>query len=278
MQPNNTIVVIESQPDWLTMAVHSERKTQQLRAIAEDLELRELAEHNKSVPFRLSGYIGFRTGRVAYGERENAGLLQLSGDLARSEWDRVYPLRDSVTRLDLAVTTRLPGSCDALPADAYAQAAGYHDTHPNSALPLLIMDANGGASCNIGDRTSDFYLRYYNKQRECEARHDDDGAAHYHQCIRAELEVKGVAAPAVAKQLNDSHDRPHWAQQFVHDYLTAHGVCPPFPRPALRPSSAAFGAGATTRRGASGCKRACGLRLLGWFSTGHCRKCCQTWG
>lgn len=220
--------VIESQLDWLTVGTHSVERTDVLRGLAELAVRCELREGGRVKPFRLQGYTGWQCGRVRFGQREAYGLVQLSGDLAAHRFDEVYRLADNVSRLDLAVTTRVVDEPSHYPAAHYAEARALRERHPRSALPQLVEDGDGGATCYLGHRTSDFYLRIYNKQAECLARHDAAGAAHYVDCVRYELEVKGANAPRWAQTVHDAEDRADVVQALVWSFCLQHGLQPPF--------------------------------------------------
>lgn len=220
--------VLESQLDWLTLAVHSERKNLELEHVASDLARDSEARTNDRVPFRLNGYVGWRCGRVRYGTRRAAGLVQLSGDLAQIHFRQLYPLHDSLTRLDLAVTARTPRHDGILGQSHYWSACDWKLIHPQAALPSAIQDQAGGWTTYLGHRACDWFLRIYDKQRECESQHDDEGAVAYENCWRYELETKGRAASVVAQALNGTTDDRQWIRSFVHGYCTSHGILPPW--------------------------------------------------
>ena len=220
--------VIECQLDWLTGAVHTghgtARRMRWVKRLAEAEETRE----SKLTPFRLCGYEGWHCGRVSFGAREAAGLIQLSGDLARIHFDNLMQWLDSVSRLDLAVTVRLN------PADRgpgwrhYNEALGWYQSHPKAARPSYHGDGDGGMTVYLGHRESDRYLRIYDKGAEA---HDDvEQATHYAGCWRYELETKGSAASAVAAEVyaRGLDQRVPLIRSIVHTYCAKHGILPVF--------------------------------------------------
>ncbi len=230
--------VIESQADWLTAACHGRKRTDDLKGYIHPLLTAELAHGARPRPWRLQGYVGYMAGRVRWGERENAGLVQLSGDLAERHLERVCELQDSITRLDVATTVVLPFYDSTLARRGYSAATEHRLRHPHSALPKVVEDGNGGSTLYLGDRSSDFILRLYNKQAERLADADPDGAEHYRNAWRYELEVKGRAAPQLATLTVAAPDRAAYIQAFLYDYCEAHGLTPAFPHSgaqALRP-------------------------------------------
>ncbi len=224
-----TTVVIEAQADYLTLAAHHRAETDELRHHCERWVTQEVADGARVRPFRLNGYIGWRAGRVSYGERENAGLVQLSGDYAARHFDTIYPLASNVSRFDVAVTARLAEQDNQLGSRSYQQAVAFHDAHARSALPSFHGDAEGGYTCYVGNRTSDYYLRIYNKEAEQASVHDASGLEQYRRAWRYELECKGLAAATLALAHSGAADRHSWCQSVVHNYTSAHGIQPAFP-------------------------------------------------
>ncbi len=174
------------------------------------------------------GYAGWSAGRVRYGERGTASLIQLSGDLAAEHLTTVRTLQDSLTRLDLAVTVRFDPPAGDLGPDLYSDVLAFRDQNPRAARPRLVQDGDGGATCYVGERESPYFLRVYNKEAERRNAHDEPGAFHYRACWRFELEVKGPPAPGLAKLTDEAADRARYIQQFIGSYLDAHGMRLPF--------------------------------------------------
>lgn len=228
MQP--TATVIESQLDWLTCAVHSGRAADELehyaRMVARTSETATEREH----PFRVKGYDGWQAGRVRFGSREGAALIQLSGDLAAKHFDDLVPIADSISRVDIAVTARLSQKDDDLGLSAYLAAQRFYLNHNHAARPSFHGDADGGYTAYVGERTSDWFLRIYNKAAE--TRTDPDQAEHYADCWRYELECKGGSTGPLVAELSahDGDDRAAAIQDMVWEYLHRHGIVPVFPK------------------------------------------------
>lgn len=235
---DSTAVVLESQPDWLTAATHHRDNSNRLALLAHSLSEQEQAAGARRRPWRLMGYVGWQAGRVRFGDRGSAAIVQLSGDLAAQHLTTVRTLQDSLTRLDLATTVRLPAPDDALASRDYDRALALRAVQPRLSVPRLVQDGDGGSTLYIGERTSNYLLRVYNKEAERRAAQDSDGAARYAGCWRYELEVKGGPAPLLARLVDESQDSAGYIQAFIHDHATAHGLLPAFPHSgaqALRP-------------------------------------------
>lgn len=250
-----TGVVIESQPDWLTASVHDEHRVPSLHHYADSLIPGELALGAKVKAWAFYGYTGYSAGRVRYGQRDGAACLQLSGDLAAQGLAHSLLLTDTVTRFDIAVTTRLPERDLEAAAVSYGECMAWRLVHPRAALPTLIQNGDDGATLYIGRRTSDAMLRMYNK--EAERRQDKDvvGAEHYAACWRYELEAKGETALPLARIVAQAPDRAVAIQAYVHDWLTAHGAVPRFPHSGAQTLLPGFN------------RRSDRERTLAWFRT-----------
>lgn len=235
---DNTVRVMESQVDWLTASVHNTKGVDRLRAHVDIWLADEVRQGNRKHKFRLMGYEGHQAGRVRWGERDAAGLVQLSGDLAEKHLTTVRDLQDTLTRCDIAVTVQLPELDDSAGMRHWGEASVWYDARPKAARPEYRADGDHGSTLYVGRRESPYVLRVYNKQREREADRDEAGADRYQRCWRYELETKGYAAPGIARLADDHPDRADWIQSFVYLYCVEHGLLPLFPptgQQALKP-------------------------------------------
>jgi len=219
-------IVLESQPDWLTVVVHGRKHVKDVAARTQTLMRRERVEGNRELPFRVGEYVGTRCGRVRAGEVDAKLIVQLSGDLAALHLDYFLKEAHAVTRLDLAVTVQTPQYDPSIAETAYHQASTFRQANPRSAVPSLILNGAGGSTCYIGKRTSDRYFRAYDKQAECEASDDLDASMRYKRSWRFELELHDDAATAVAYAMPPQGLRNTWVCSYVHGYLKDHGVEP----------------------------------------------------
>jgi hypothetical protein len=226
--PDYSVSVIESQADWLTVTVHDATKQLELRSLATNLSKEEELARRKGRHFGLNGYRGWAIGRVRYGELNNWGLAQLSGQFAEDHLEEFLELADNVTRLDLAVTVQSTIPDTHLGDNAYATACWHRERHPHSARVKQTRNDDGGCTVEIGSRRSDYHARIYDKQHEREAERDVFGASHYARCWRYELELHDHLAQGLALSHAGASNRPAHAQGVVHDYFRRHGVEPVF--------------------------------------------------
>jgi DNA relaxase NicK len=220
--------IIESQLDWLTCSFDEGAKSDRVQAWAYSRAQHEKRAGARELPFRLMGFEGWTVGRVRLGLRDGTALLQLSGDLAERYASELVTVADRISRVDLAVTVRLPRRYDYLGEDAYAQASNYRASHPKAALPWIVQDDDNGCTMYVGRRASDRFLRLYNKAAEQIAQGDKEGVQHYERCWRYELEIKGRTARPAALAAVQTEDRPMHCQQQLHRFCTQHGIEPAY--------------------------------------------------
>jgi DNA relaxase NicK len=86
---------------------------------------------------------------------------------------------------------------------------------------LIIKNSDGSQTFTLGSRTSDYYLRIYNK-------HLESGDDVYANCWRFEIEIKGKAAKLVARDLFASRNREADLLAFVSNYMNKRGLYVPY--------------------------------------------------
>lgn len=227
--PEYTWEVVESQVDWLTVSTHGRDHAQNMLDYAREVAGREKAKGNRERRWHLMGYEGTHVGCVEYGSRDReSAILRLIGDVADRELDVALSLADSVTRVDLAVTSRASPPDNFYGRNAYTLAELHYAKHPKSARPWFTGNARGGYTCYVGDRESENFLRIYNKAAECVDNDDQEGLERYRACWRVELEAKASMAASLAYLAADAPDRPTVVLRYLDAYLQAHGIPPPF--------------------------------------------------
>lgn len=220
--------IIESQIDWLTCATHTGKTTRKWERWAHRLAQTEETPTERVTPFRIGGYEGWHCGRLSFGTREAAALVQCSGDLARQAFDALMPDVDSVTRIDIAVTVRLSPAQRKPGTRHYNEALDWYRSHPAAARPSYHGDADGGYTLYLGARTSDRYLRVYDKGAESAG--DATAGEHYLDCWRYELESKGASAYALAQHLFTLPPdlRSTYIADALYSYCYKHGLRPAY--------------------------------------------------
>lgn len=220
--------VIESQIDYLTCAVHTEKLTRRWARWAHHIAQQEESSTERITPFRIGGYEGWHCGRLGFGTRQAAALIQASGDLGRIAFDVLAPEADSITRLDIAVTVRLDPSQRPPGTRHYNEALLWYRSHPQAARPSYHGDADDGYTMYLGSRKSPRYFRVYNKAAE--AHEDPAQAEHYAGCWRYELQNNDATAAALAKHLLTlgEDERSSYIASGVYSYCFKHGLRPAY--------------------------------------------------
>lgn len=222
--------VIESQADWLTVSAHGQDRARDMLDLALRLAKEEQAQGNKPSSWRSMGYEGTHVGRVEYGQRDQySTILRLSGDAADRMFGVAHQLADTVTRLDLAVTWQADPPVPYLGQQAYHQAFTKYKLDKRKARPQFHGDGDGGFDCIVGDRSSEYYFRLYNKEAEERASMGKLYDGRYDACWRYEVELKGTVASQVADLYLDATSRSGFTQRYLYAYCTAHGIKPEFP-------------------------------------------------
>jgi hypothetical protein len=225
---DSIISVIESRADALTCAFHSPESADRARRRADVWADAERSDGNKVSNFRTHGYDCWQVGRVACGSRPDGVLVKLTDDLAETHLEELVTTASTVSRVDFCVTARCSPRLKEVALLHYAEAVNHYESNPMSAEPSHQERATGGETCYLGRRTSDWYFRCYDKERESIDLDDEPKALHYAGCWRYELEVKGPNALIQARHYAAVADTRTWVQSMVWDYATRHGLAPVF--------------------------------------------------
>lgn len=226
-----TGVVIESQPDWLTVSAHGQAKARLLLELGVRLSKEEKARGNRPHKWRSMGYEGIACGRVTYGQRDTAATeLRLSGEAAAANLDVSTALADSITRLDLAVTWRSDRPVPDLGDQAAHDALTFKAIKPRAARPWAILGETGVETLYLGERASEYFFRLYNKEWQERKQMGASYDGRYDNCWRYELELKATVPHLILKKLLPLQDRAQWIRDYLHAYTVAHGLQPPFDR------------------------------------------------
>jgi hypothetical protein len=169
-------------------------------------------------PWQAYGYRGHSFGLVQMGEGAQGLILQASQWAADDIRALGLPY-NNVSRADIAITVWYDGDPGAMVkgfaqksegARGFAGAAGWRITH--------IEGYGNGDTTYLGARTSDIYVRIYDKGRESAEREE------YRHALRYEVEYKGSAAAAVWEGAHRAAPGRHWLAAQVLQVLRRRGV------------------------------------------------------
>lgn len=157
------IVNADAGVDWLTCTQIRAGGTAALQEEVRRVVFREVEAGNDRRTWKGQGYYGERAGGASWGVREDTYLAVLTSDCARDNWQSVSRWATNCSRIDLQVTLLL-GKPDIFLFD---QLEAHFLALParRGRVPDIcrVRDNKGGNTIYIGSRTSDKYLRIYDK-------------------------------------------------------------------------------------------------------------------
>lgn len=219
-----TAQLVESRVDWLTCTAGTGAKSDALAelGIAVASERERVGAKRRSGNWQ--GYYGEWCGGMFVGRRHDGVVLRLGGAEASDYWRAAVQLSDHQSRIDLAVTVRPDGQDRDLATEAYDALRTAPRGRGKPRLAKLIVDNQRGRTLYLGRRTSDAYLRLYDKGVES---HEQA----YHGAWRYELEAKGTLAPQYSAALLASDSESSLLAGMVAQAFECRGVLPSWDAP-----------------------------------------------
>ena len=225
---HHSTAVLETAIDWLTVSSKRKSVVSRWEVHCLTLQQREARDGAKLGPWHLNHYAGQACGRVRFGYSTDAILVQLSGEVADSEFAYFWRDHNTVTRIDVAVTVRTDRYDPTLALRAYTEALAFRETNPRAALPTVICNGDDGSTLYIGKRSSSRFFRLYNKEQEQRSLHDPAADDRYLHAWRYELELHDVDAQAVGMMLAEPGGNGPKIRYYLSHYLQSHGLSVPF--------------------------------------------------
>lgn len=167
------------------------------------------------------GYEGTQVGTAAWGLGEQGCIFQVSGPLAHNALLLDLP-RTGVPRLDLQVTTWGEPSPQDIPRHVSRETLSAREGARGRPWKIALIDGFGsGDTCYIGSRTSDCFIRVYDKGAET-------ASEDYAGSVRYEVELKGAeAVRTYARLVQDAPEARSSAAGLVRGILASRGVSLP---------------------------------------------------
>lgn len=191
--------------DWLEPARHG-------------MNQRRIEGHEKSW-FHLATMKGYQTGGIAEAHNDTHRMVEFRGSAAQ-EYHRFYTEKKGrCRRIDIALTLWFPSYDETFAEAAYKMATRYmvENDMLKKNKPPVITGGLGGWTCYLGSRTSDRYLRIYDKQKQ-------SNDTYYERAWRIELECKGDVASLLWERLRKPETRPHVLQSELVLFLEKYGL------------------------------------------------------
>lgn len=158
--------------DWVRMIVPAEYYPVDLHGLGMREELYkhagESARGNRMKPFGVSGFKGFRLGRVALAVRGDLVWVEYSGESAGDALLLPYFDNANVTRLDAAIDLVSPEPRNELAEYMRDYYIWYRDTYPKQGgyPDYDFRDKEKAQTLYVGSRESWRFMRFYNKSAE----------------------------------------------------------------------------------------------------------------
>lgn len=214
---DTVITVREVGIDWITATANGLGAAESMACLCERIVRDQQSLGYTTGPWSQYGYTGETINGCSWGRRKHETLIRLSGFVAEYRFDEVAKHADNVSRLDMAVTVRTEPMLENVARDAYRRLLAVGPGGRKGATASYITNSGGGSTCYLGRRSSDKFLRLYDKQRE-------SGDEWYAGCWRYELEVKNEPALRLFRALGVATDRQRAIRDSVYGYCAEHGV------------------------------------------------------
>lgn len=214
-----TYDVVQSGVDYITLTGLSRRSAFCLSHEAHKIRDQQVSIGNIEKGWGMSGYKGWSIAGVQWGERHDGVIVRLSSDVARLSWWDAYQTADNCSRLDLQVTVRTnrnPTAEVLAQMRAFKRFWGARGDKPKH---RIVQDGEGGATFYMGQRTSRFFTRIYNKEVES----SEDA---YRGCVRYEIEIKDRPAALTLASLVGSGNFHSAVLSSVNQFISDRGCLP----------------------------------------------------
>jgi len=165
------------------------------------------------------GYVGWSVGPLSWGQRIDSTIVRASGRAAAQWFANRFPIGHNVSRLDIQATVWIVSEVDARIALHNEQALQKRETLANRPYKVRLVKGFGdGDTLYLGARTSELFIRIYNKEKEQASDENYQGA------IRYECELKNETALRIAQRLAQSAGAADDVAEFVAGYCLSRGV------------------------------------------------------
>lgn len=178
--------------DYLTVtAKHGTQEQASLFAIYDALKFGDDTSGLDEKPARALGYVGTKIGTLFVGQNTDGAMLRVSGELANPAAAMLgwLPGQHHITRVDFQLTWGYGHDMDewfAQLADTIREAQAQQEKHTPSQV-RHIRSFGKGDTVSVGARSSEVYIRVYDKSRE-QMSDTSEGL------VRYEVELKGARA------------------------------------------------------------------------------------
>ena len=211
--------VVEAGVDWLTLRARDPIRATALRTWLEDQLQNEVRAGEHSRPWAWYGFAGATAGAVRWGVGDRGVVGIISGPRAHSSFRAATAYAETVTRIDLCATVRCEPPRLDISSRAHDQAVVAYKAKAGTPKPSLWIGSEGGITAYLGDRSSAYFGRIYNKEIESQN-------VAYTACWRYEVECKAAVAHDVARQALAAPDLVRFVAGYVWGWWHTRSVEP----------------------------------------------------
>lgn len=194
---SGTLIRLEAGIDWLSATLPAEHSlAAPTYSAAFDLMQHIADEGNRAKPAVRLGYKGVQCGKLFVGDSQQGLFILASGSAAILAYEHLYHTEMHISRIDLQVTQWNCPLGDDTGIKSELQAIKHKKTVGRKANRQIrhTGDDSGGYTLYIGSRTSESFMRLYNKDKESKDEY-------YRTAWRYEVELHNAAATAAAISL-----------------------------------------------------------------------------
>lgn len=186
----------ETSLDYFAMSLNCEHSAYNLMTTEAHTMLWESTRDSVVRPVGMHGYSGLSCNGLAVMYSPERCLIRLSGGATGEGVARLWHQDTTISRVDVQSTVWFSGEPNPIIREAARHAQYAIDEGKTRVKSLREITSNdGGYTLYVGSRTSDVFLRMYNKYVE------SGGDRHYKGAVRYEVELKGAVAQSVGYQL-----------------------------------------------------------------------------
>jgi hypothetical protein len=211
--------------DWLTMTWPGEIQDTVLknkRDIIGWAERRKVREGGRDFvkPWAWQGYSGMKCGQVEIGDRLDSTIVRLQGKAADDWLREKLPTGHNITRLDIALTFWSDLNRDGLIALHSLEAEGKRNTLQSRPFRVRLIDGKGdGNTLYVGSRSSELWVRIYDKEKSPNTTDEYKGA------LRYEVELKEDTAREALERCTRRGYSARSCLEVLTSLLIRRGIC-----------------------------------------------------
>jgi DNA relaxase NicK len=210
-------LLMECGVDWMTATAGSGARANTLAGRGRAYVEERGTEGYQIKPWFWNGYRGEVVDGCSWGKRDDGVIIRVSASMARRHWKSILVFADNVSRFDIQTTVLDRESKEDLARTAFARAQENSQILNGTVKTAYTVNTPEGSTLTLGSRSSDRFLRLYNKTAETDHEYPNT-------CWRWEVEYKGRRAYKVANDVNVSKSEAAACHNRVRTCFGSYGV------------------------------------------------------